>query len=128
MIFGPVTDAEQVLWQARAANLLAAYLDAARRTDLPPIAWTVGTAGSSLIGRCRTSAELEAWQGFLHLPDVRPNVRPGVVHAGYARRRASGTAKTPGGMNVTVTLLADIDPDHERLEHDRREGPPEDAA
>ncbi len=44
-----ISHGERALWQRRAAAELAAILDAHR--DLPVIAWTVGPAGSVLIGQ-----------------------------------------------------------------------------
>jgi len=55
----PVTPAEdlravreQQAWQLRACRVLNDLLTLAVRESLPPIAWTVGHAGASLIGRC----------------------------------------------------------------------------
>ena len=44
-----IGQAERAAWQRRAAAELAAILDA--HDDLPLITWTVGPAGSVLVGR-----------------------------------------------------------------------------
>lgn len=44
-----ITDVERAAWQRRAASRLATILDEHR--NLPPIAWTLATAGSILVGR-----------------------------------------------------------------------------
>ncbi len=44
-----ITQLERAWWQRRAAAELASILDA--HQDLPCIAWTVGPAGSVLVGR-----------------------------------------------------------------------------
>jgi hypothetical protein len=44
-----ITQQERAFWQRRAAAELAAILDAHR--DLPCIGWTVGSAGSVLVGQ-----------------------------------------------------------------------------
>jgi hypothetical protein len=105
--FGPITNAEQLIWQARATQFLAGSLDVALRADLPSIRWTIGTAGSALIGRCRTALEWDRWQDHLQLP----NLQPAVVHAGYLRRIASGTVTAANGLTTHVTLIADLDLD-----------------
>jgi len=46
-----VTTAEQLAWQLQAARVLTHLLDRAYREDLPVLAWSVGSAGVSLVGR-----------------------------------------------------------------------------
>ena len=45
-------DAEQIAWQRRAAAALAKILECAAADALPPIAWTVATAGIEVRGEC----------------------------------------------------------------------------
>jgi hypothetical protein len=44
--------AEQIAWQRRAAAALAKILERAAADGLPPIAWTVATAGIEVRGEC----------------------------------------------------------------------------
>jgi hypothetical protein len=60
----PITQAEQSLWQRRAAAELAAVLDAHR--DLPVIGWTVGPAGSTLVGRVDSLGSAEQVRALFH--------------------------------------------------------------
>jgi hypothetical protein len=69
-----ITHGEQATWQRRAAMELTAILQAHR--DLPIIAWTIGTAGSSLVGRVNGLARagqvrttFEAWRLALGLTE-----------------------------------------------------------
>lgn len=48
MTFLEITQGQRAGWQHRTVRELAAILDAHR--DLPGIAWTVGAAGSTLVG------------------------------------------------------------------------------
>jgi hypothetical protein len=91
-----ITHAEQALWQRRAAAQLAAIL--AAHPDLPPIAWTVGPAGSTLTGRINglvpamsAQAAFEAWRQALPLAG-QPT--------GGARRTAAGACN---GVRVILT-------------------------
>jgi hypothetical protein len=45
-------DTEQTAWQRRAAAALAKILERAAADGLPPIAWTVATAGIEVHGEC----------------------------------------------------------------------------
>lgn len=88
---GPqITDAEQALWQRRAAAQLAAILQA--HPDLPPIAWTVGSAGSTLTGHINgldpamsAQAAFEAWRQALPLAD-QPTAGPRHTAVGACNR------------------------------------------
>jgi hypothetical protein len=69
-----ITQAERVRWQRRAARQLVAILDA--HPGLPPIAWTVGAAGSMLTGHVNglatpntVRATFAAWRHALPLAD-----------------------------------------------------------
>jgi hypothetical protein len=44
--------AEQIAWQRRTAAALATILERAAAEGLPPIAWTVDTAGIEVRGEC----------------------------------------------------------------------------
>lgn len=45
-----ICNAEQIRWQRQAAALLGKLLELAARDGLPPVAWTVQTAGASVTG------------------------------------------------------------------------------
>jgi hypothetical protein len=71
-----IRQGERALWQRRAAAGLAAILGACQ--DLPVIAWTVGPAGSVLVGRVSGLAPAAqvrevfgAWRRALALEDYR---------------------------------------------------------
>jgi hypothetical protein len=84
---------ERAWWQRRAARELGSILE--RHPDLPVITWTVGPAGSVLIGRvnglspaAQVRRVFEAWQSALALQDYREDpARSGAVylHAGIRR-------------------------------------------
>ena len=60
----PITHTERAGWQRRAAAELAAILDAHR--DLPVIAWTVESAGSTLTGRVEAMGSAERVRAVFH--------------------------------------------------------------
>lgn len=69
-----ISQGERALWQRRATAELAAILDAHR--DLPVIAWTVGQAGSVLVGQvsgpapaARVREVFGAWRRALALEE-----------------------------------------------------------
>lgn len=47
-----ITPAEQIRWQRQAATLLGKLLELAAKQGLPPVNWTVHSAGSALHGEC----------------------------------------------------------------------------
>lgn len=47
-----MSDAEQIRWQRNAASLLGRLLEMAAKQGLPPVNWTVHSAGSALHGEC----------------------------------------------------------------------------
>jgi hypothetical protein len=104
-VTGPLTgDGERAWWQRRAAAELAAILDA--HQDLPRIAWTVGPAGSVLVGHVNAlapaalvRATFTAWESALALGERHEDqLGSGAawVHAACRRR------------DVTVRLTATV--------------------
>lgn len=92
---------EQSVWQRRAAAELAAILQA--HLDLPVIAWTVGSAGSRLVGRVdgfaspgQVRAAFEVWRAALRLTEYgEVTSRDGTVYlqaAAYRNRVQVGVA------------------------------------
>src|SRR5437773_6817871 len=113
----PVTPAEdlramreQQAWQLRAARVLGDLLTLAVREPLPPIAWTVGHAGASLIGRCLAGTADERRRQFdAWCTAVGANPGPeAVATSGTAHLRAAA-ARYDGLVNII--LLADAHPD-----------------
>src|SRR2546428_495055 len=58
--------------RGRAVRVLAGWLERAGREGLPPIAWTVGSVGAQLVGRCdayrdpaRQRADFGRWRAAL---------------------------------------------------------------
>jgi hypothetical protein len=51
--------AEQITWQRQAAALLGKLLELAAKQGLPPINWTVQSAGASLVGEVLTHPDAE---------------------------------------------------------------------
>jgi hypothetical protein len=85
--FGEITQLERSIWQRRAAAELAAIL----RThgDLPPLTWTVASAGSTLLGRVATPASaprapavFDAWKTALVLEECPCARAAGTLHRG----------------------------------------------
>ena len=102
---GPlIGDGQRAWWQRRAAAELAAILDA--HQDLPRIAWTVGPAGSVLVGHVNAlapaalvRATFTAWESALALGERRED------------RLGSGAARVHAACrrrDVTVRLTATI--------------------
>jgi hypothetical protein len=60
----PITSTERAGWQRRAAAELVVILDAHR--DLPVIAWTVASAGSTLTGRVEAAGSAERVRAVFH--------------------------------------------------------------
>jgi hypothetical protein len=110
---------EQIAWQRRAAATLAKILERAAADGLPPIAWTVATAGIEVRGEC-----------LAHPADARRDdfnswrTAVGVWAHRIADRQSERTAddgttrlvdqwdgvKMPGipGPGVIITLTADL--------------------
>ena len=101
-----ITQQERAWWQRRAAGELGSILD--RHPDLPVIAWTVGQAGSVLIGHvnglspaAQVRRAFEAWQSALALRDYHEDLTgsgTACLHAGIRR----GQVK----VRLTATVFA----------------------
>lgn len=97
-----ITDAERAAWQRRAAAELVRILDA--HWDLPLITWTVGAAGSVLLGRVstptglRARASFDAWRQALALAEHREHTTAAVTYLSAKDHRNS----------VRIVLLADL--------------------
>jgi hypothetical protein len=112
-------DAGQIAWQRRAVAALGKILERAAAEGLPPIAWTVATAGIEMRGEC-----------LAHPPDARRDdftswrTAVGTWAHRIADRQSERTAddgttrlvdrwdgvKMPGieGPGVILTLTADL--------------------
>ena len=104
-----IGQAERAAWQRRAAAELAAILDA--HDDLPLITWTVGPAGSVLVGRvsglfpaARAREVFTAWQKRLVLGRAREDQMSGGTTALHAAARS---------REVTVRLTATVRDDED---------------
>lgn len=104
-----ITHGQRAGWQRRAVRELAAILDAHR--DLPPVAWTVGTAGCWLVGHINgltPAAELrrafESWRVRLMLTE-HSEVTSG-CGASYLRAAADRNRVRVG---LTATVFDDQD-------------------
>lgn len=93
-----ISHAERAAWQRRAAAELARILDAHR--DLPLITWTVGAAGSVLVGRAdsRSRVSFDAWRGALAL----------VEHHEHTSGTVTSLSAKVYRNSVRVVLLADL--------------------
>jgi hypothetical protein len=96
-----ITQADRARWQRQAVRELLLILDGC--AGLPPIAWTVGPAGSVLAGRVnglapagQVRAVFAAWRAALALEESRE--RPG--GGGTAFLQASARR---GGVKVRLT-------------------------
>ena len=103
-----IGQAERAAWQRRAAAELAAILDA---HDLPLITWTLGPAGSVLVGRvsglfpaAQAREVFAAWQKGLALGDAREDQMSGGTIVLHAAAR---------GRGVTVRLTATVHDDED---------------
>lgn len=97
-----ISQGERAAWQRRAAAELAAILEA--HADLPVITWTVGPAGSVLVGRvsglapaARVREVFAAWRQGLALEEERGHQMSGGMTWLHAAAR---------GHEVTVRLTA----------------------
>jgi hypothetical protein len=98
-----ITQAKRSGWQRRAAAALVRLLDEHR--DLPVIAWTVGPAGSVLVGRVNglqpptaARAVFDAWTAALTLGEFREHTNLALTYLSAQVRRDS----------VTIVLRADL--------------------
>jgi len=98
-----ITQAERYIWQRRAAAALARLLDEHRH--LPAITWTVGPAGSVLMGRvnglqpaAQARAVFEAWTAALAIDERREHTNHAVTCLVAHTRRDS----------VDIGLRADL--------------------
>ena len=86
-------DAAQVAWQRRAAAALDKILERAAAEGLPPIAWTVATAGIEVRGECLAhpaDARRDDFIAWRTAVGVWPIASPTV------RARAQQTTARPG--------------------------------
>jgi hypothetical protein len=98
-----ITHTEQAAWQRRASQLLGRLLTTF--PNLPVIAWTVGPAGSTLVGRCADpndpSASRTAFATWCAVLGATP--RPDHISGGVTHLRAFTNVD-----GVRVTLVAEI--------------------
>lgn len=101
----PVADSDRSGWQRRAAGELVRVL--AAHVDLPVITWTVGPAGSVLVGQVnalapavRVRAHFQTWRQALGLPE---QTTPAVLSDEVAHLSASAIRN-----GVKVQLLATV--------------------
>jgi len=86
-----ISQVERSIWQRRAAAELAAILRT--HADLPILAWTVGSAGSVLLGRVAAAATpgahavFDAWKTALMLRESSSTPMSGTVHLRAEARR-----------------------------------------
>jgi hypothetical protein len=87
-----ITRGERAAWQRRATRELAAILNA--HPDLPIIAWTVGSAGSFVVGHVNGLAPawqvrqvFDAWRTALTLTEHPESVGAGATHLRAAAHR-----------------------------------------
>jgi hypothetical protein len=98
-----ITQAERNGWQRRAVATLVRLLNEHR--ELPVIAWTVGPAGSVLVGRVNglqpsgtARAVFDTWTTALALDEYREHTHLTLTHLSARARRDS----------VTIVLHADL--------------------
>ena len=98
-----ITQAERSGWQHRAATALVRLLD--KHRELPVIAWTVGPAGSVLVGRVNglqptatARAVFDAWTAALALGEYREHTHIALTCLSAQVHRDS----------VTIVLQADL--------------------
>ena len=109
-----ITHGERAGWQRRAARELAAILDAHR--DLPIIAWTLASAGSSVVGHVSGPASagqlrgvFDAWRVALMLSQHREVTVDGgtiflkaTIHRNRVRVTLSATLMPNEDAEVTL--------------------------
>lgn len=100
----PVTRAEQAAWQRGAHHVLGQLLERAATEDLPPILWTVHSAGAALTGECsapdlsQRREDFSAW-----LAALGGTAEP--EHASHGMTRLVARTEPLDGL-VTVDLVA----------------------
>lgn len=106
-----IGQAERVAWQRRATAELAAILDA--HAGLPVITWTVGPAGSVLVGRISGLAPaaqvrevFTAWRRGLALGEEREDHMSGAITWLHATARRHDVT-----VRLTATAFDDEDGD-----------------
>ena len=106
-----IRQGERVLWQRRAAAELAAILEA--HAGLPVITWTVGPAGSVLVGRvsglapaAQVRGVFAAWRQGLALEEERGHQMSGGMMWLHAAARRNGVT-----VRLTATVFDDEDGD-----------------
>lgn len=136
--------AEQIAWQRYAATLLGKILELAAREHLPPIAWTVGSAGATLHGSCLTHThshplrreDFTTWREAIAAASGQaPDTDAEHAHpSGEIRLVARWewisvglTTGRPGDSRADVTLTASIWPDDDDWDDGKRLGPHEDT-
>jgi hypothetical protein len=112
-------DAAQVAWQRRAAAALSKILERAGTEGLPPIAWTVATAGIEVRGECLAHPadarrdHFTAWRTAVGTWAHRVADRQSERSADDGTTRLVDQwdgVKMPGipGLGVIITLTADL--------------------
>jgi hypothetical protein len=103
-----ISQVERCLWQRRATAELAAILRT--HADLPILAWTVGSAGSVLLGRVvapaatpEARAVFDTWKTALVLCESSSTPMNGTVHLRAQARRNQVS------VLVTATVFATRD-------------------
>jgi len=122
-----VSNGEQIRWQRQAAALLGTLLELAARESLPAIAWTVQSAGASLVGQvlshtaARRREDFTAWKAAItaascSAPDHDHKLAPGdtsgearltaswkhlpILVRAAGRERVQSRARGPGGQHL----------------------------
>jgi hypothetical protein len=102
-----ITHGEQAAWQRRAGGELAAILQTHR--DLPIIAWTVGSAGATLVGQVNglapaveVRATFEVWRSALMATE-----RAEVTSGGGAVYLRATVHRNQVHVGLTATILDD---------------------
>ena len=99
--------AQQIAWQKQAHKVLGALIDRAYREGLPPLSWTIGDAGVTLVGRANypsgdRRAAITAWSAALGIAMSERLRGDGTMLFGTAEH-----VDTPQGW-ASVTLTAEI--------------------
>ena len=102
-----ITQAERAWWQQRAATELGLILR--QNPDLPRIAWTVGPAGSVLVGQvnglapaAQVRAVFDTWCQALALQEYREHQSGGGTASLHAAAR-----RNPVMIRLTATVFDD---------------------
>ena len=104
--------AERTAWQHHAAAVLGPILERAAAEGLAPIASTVASAGSGLVGRSKTYPMAQRRDGFDTWRAASPRGRARTPTCTGARSDSSGTVRLADQWeryeHVTLTLAADL--------------------